>query len=58
MPVLTRWLVFTGLFKRVDSKLGERIAETTEKILSGRQKATDEAGEEDHGLTRHFSHVR
>ena len=58
MPALTGWLVPTGLFERVDSKLGKRIAETTEKILSGRQKATDEAGEEDHGLKRHFSHVR
>ncbi len=58
MPALTRWWFFTGLFERVDSKLGKRIAETTEKILSGRQKATGEAVEEDHGLTRHFSHVR
>lgn len=33
MPALTRWWVFfTGLFERVDSKLGKRISETTEHL--------------------------
>jgi hypothetical protein len=56
--VLTRWWFFAGLFERVDSKLGKRIAEATETILGEREKAAGEADEEDHGLTRHFSNVR
>lgn len=51
-------VVTAGLFARVDSKIGQMIAEATEKILADRQKAVQEAEEEDHGLTRHFSHVR
>ena len=38
--------------------MGKRIAEMTEKILEERVKAVKGAAEEDHGLTRHFSHVR
>jgi hypothetical protein len=40
-------ILLTGLFERVDSKLGKRIAAATEKILLQRQKAREEADAED-----------